>query len=151
MPKKKNEVARKLAQTKKGRINIVVYESIRESKDGSLFYTEAYDINAECVSGVSTQELRAANSSYSKEDVISRVIARTIEKFEAKEFTPHEKIDYAAAFATIPEEKYNLLCLPSWGPSVRRQAITFFKNNSIFFLKYLYKRMIFCYNIMRDF
>lgn len=131
MPRKRKEALRKTVPTKNGRLNIVVFERERKAKKGSDFYTEAYDINAERVTGVSTQEFRAVSSCYSEEEVIARVIARTIEKFESKEIIPHEKIDYAAAFATIPEEAYDALCLPSWGRSVRRSALTFFVKNSI--------------------
>ena len=131
MPRKRKEVLRKAVPTKNGRLTIVVFVRERKAKNGNDYYTEAYDINAERVTGVSTQEFRAASSCYSEEEVIARVIARTIEKFESKEIIPHEKIDYAAAFATIPEEAYDALCLPSWGRSVRRSALTFFVKNSI--------------------
>lgn len=131
MPRKRKEVLRKAVPTKNGRLTIVVFVRERKAKNGNDYYTEAYDINAERVTGVSTQEFRAASSCYSEEEVIARVIARTIEKFESKEIIPHEKIDYAAAFATIPEEAYDALCLPSWGCSVRRSALTFFVKNSI--------------------
>lgn len=131
MPRKRKEVLRKTVPTKNGRLTIVVFVRERKVKNGNDYYTEAYDINAERVTGVSTQEFRAASSCYSEEEVIARVIARTIEKFESKEIIPHEKIDYAAAFATIPEEAYDALCLPSWGRSVRRSALTFFAKNSI--------------------
>ena len=131
MPKKRKELQRKTVMTKNGRLTIVVFVRERKAKKGNDYYTEAYDINAERVTGVSTQEFRAANSCYSEEEVAARVIARTVEKFEAKEISPHEKVDYAAAFATIPEEAYDALCLPSWGRSVRRSALTFFVKNSI--------------------
>lgn len=131
MPRKRKEVLRKTVPTKNGRLTIAVFVRERKAKNGNDYYTEAYDINAERVTSVSTQEFRAANSCYSEEEVIARVIARTIEKFEAKEIRPHEKVDYAAAFATIPEEAYDSLCLPSWGRSVRRSALTFFVKNSI--------------------
>ena len=68
MPKKRKELQRKTVMTKKGRLTIVVFVRERKAKNGNDYYTEAYDINAERVTGVSTQEFRATSSCYSEEE-----------------------------------------------------------------------------------
>lgn len=131
MPRKKKEVYRKTVQTTNGQLNVFVFERVRKSKDGSEYYTEAYNTKAEHVLGVSTKEYRAADSEYSPEEVIARVVARTIEKYEVKTLAPREKVDFAAAFSEIPEESRSLLYPHTWGDSVRRSAMSFYINNSI--------------------
>lgn len=131
MPRTRKEVRRKTVLTKNGRLSIVVYMRERRKKGGIDYYTEAYSINAERITGISTQEYRSASSRCLENEVIDRIIARTVEKYEAKELLQREKIDYAAAFATIPEESYGSLCPPNWSPSEQKKAIKYFVKNSI--------------------
>lgn len=131
MPRKKKEVFRKTVQTKNGQLNIMVFERVSKSEGGSAYYTEAYNTKAERVLGVNTEEYRAADSEYSPEEVIARIVARTVEKYEVKILAPREKVDYATAFLSLSEESRRLLYPHTWGDSVRRSATSFFVNNSI--------------------
>lgn len=131
MPKKRKELLRKTIFTKNGPLTVVSYMRERRKKGGIDYYTEAYDTNAERMTDISTQEFCPASSRCLENEVIERVIARTVEKYEAKAFIQRDKIDYAAAFATIPEESYSSLFSPDWGPSVQHSAQTFYINNSI--------------------
>ena len=130
MPRTRKEVRRKTVLTKNGRLAIVVYMRERRKKGGIDYYTEAYDTNAERMTDISTQEHFPASSRCLENEVIERVIARTIEKYEAKAFIQRDKIDYATAFATIPEEYHRSLFKSAWGSSVRKAAKSFFTNYS---------------------
>lgn len=65
------------------------------------------------------------------EEVVARVIARTVEKFEVKTLVPREEINYSAAFLNIPKESRHQLCPYTWGESVRRSALSFYINNAL--------------------
>jgi len=59
---------------------------------------------------------------------LSRI--RTISTCSTIAFIQRDKIDYATAFATIPEEYHRSLFKSAWGSSVRKAAKSFFTNYS---------------------
>lgn len=131
MPRKRKEVCRKSILTKNGRTVIRVFVRESPKKGGKDYFTELLDSNAEPVVGVSTQEHRASNSSFLEDEVIDRVIARTVEKYEAKEYQARTKVDYVALVTAIPSEAFQSLCPPSWGAPFFRSALKFYLNNSV--------------------
>lgn len=127
MPRKRKEVCRKSILTKNGRTVIRVFVREAPKKGGKDYFTELLDSNAEPVVGVSTQEHRASNSSFLEDEVIDRVIARTIEKYEAKEINLREGVDYSKAFSKInTSEFYSLLCPSDWEPNKQKSTISYF-------------------------
>lgn len=130
MSRKRKEVRSKTVLTKNGRIDIHVYVRENLKKGGRDYFSAVFDSNADPVVDVSTQEYRAANSSFLEDEVIDRVIARTIEKYEAKGYRVPTKVDYVALVSALPEDDFLPYLPASWSRKTLQQAKKYFLNNS---------------------
>lgn len=131
MPKKRKEVWSKTVLTKNGRINIRVFVRERPKKGGRDYFSAVFDSNADPVVDVTTQEYRAANSSFLEDEVIDRVIARTIEKYEAKDYRAPTKVDYVALVSAIPEDDFRPYLPATWSLKTLHQAMKYFLRHSV--------------------
>ena len=130
MSRKRKEVRSKTVLTKNGRIDIHVYVRENLKKGGRDYFSAVFDSKADPVVDVTTQEYRAANSSFLEAEVIDRVIARTIEKYEAKGYRVPTKVDYVALVSAIPEDDFLPYLPASWTHKTLHHAKKYFLNNS---------------------
>lgn len=127
---KKQEIARENIFSSIGRVTVVVYS--KADTDKQTLSTILYANKSQLVPGISAQMTYRPGRGRTLEEAIKNIIARTVAKYEVACRPQREHVDYAHAYAQLPDDMRKQLCPAQWrAESTRRAALTYYERRSI--------------------